>query len=1049
MSQATANAEELFRFAVTRAPVPAATRTSCIELADASAVPAWLEQAPQADFGQQFAQLQQAWLTLASCAAEPMFARLHGAASGILHVDLVKLFPAVPARAAVADVDALYTALWKFYLQGIASSLVAEDALRHVQRMIVMTALLQAMAHGDAGSMTAEQLRDAIGRKIRLPIAFSEHMRRAREARVEHMGAARRQQHEEHGQRVGALLASLAQLERLERQCVDALGHAPDAAPAKPAMAFSSKGDAADMVQRLQCAADMAPALRAATDSLQQDLKAAGVATAGLTPWQVLDEIRRTMSRQVAAVARLAGKGHGAQALTHAAPEVRQLLAPLVNASVAVGEPVSIERFGIRPLGVADLRVVRQVLVRYEKGELAHIENVMMGEEFERTHELVQRKDESIYESYEGEAESTRDTQSTERFEMGREARSAAQKWFGGQLGLNASDTYGTMSVNASVNIYTQRSSDESLMESLNRSREVTAFALDRVREAVYEQRYLSASVELREKARHKHASGTCHRVAHYRWIDKVYQAQVYNYGARAMYELMVPRPAAMFLHLTEKTQEHALAAQAPVKPDIRAFQITEATWLACAERFGVTLPPPPPMALTEYAQASYPSVMSGKPVITGMFNALDAVDKGYFAASGGCSMLWYGARDQCGITASIGTRLFSSSPDPDYQIPAQALGSETGAVTFNASGWGAIHQYTVNFYLVWLRTERALEQWQLACLDIIMSDYKAQLAAFKEKAATDPKPATMSESQMRTIEKTELRRAVLEIVRSANGSGAPAPSISQAGTPQIDVGMLGRAASEVRFFEQAFEWDQMTYRFHPYFWNGTPKQWDASAFAAHGDALFSAFLSAGFATVVLPVRTGYEDAAALYFQTGIVSGLPIEPADKALADMNREVSQRNELVDDGVPEGEAWQYRVPTSLVMLEDGGEHALPDFSATLVHPVLPFIAGGQTCDNQQYNKADWPDPAGIEVVTELRKLGYPVSFSYPSAQLGSPMGMALVRAFQHFCNQSGLAHSIGPKLLAEDGLMGPCTLRALSEARRLRRAGSWSGPALSAA
>jgi hypothetical protein len=287
----------------------------------------------------------------------------------------------------------------------------------------------------------------------------------------------------------------------------------------------------------------------------------------------------------------------------------------------------------------------------------------------------------------------------------------------------------------------------------------------------------------------------------------------------------------------------------------------------------------------------------------------------------------------------------------------------------------------------------------------------------------------------------------VLEIVRAANGGSAPAPSINQAGVPQIDVGKLGRAASEVRFFEQAFEWDQLTYRFHPYFWNGTPKQWEASSFNVQDDALFSAFLSAGFATVVLPVRTGYEDAAALYFQTGIVSGLPIEPADKALADMNREVTQRNELLDDGMPEGEAWQYRVPTSLVLLEEGGEAALPDFSAELALPALPFIGSEQVCDKQQYNRADWPEPAGIEVVTELRKLGYPVSFSYPAAQLGSPMGMALVRAFQHFCNETGLARNIGAKLLAEDGLVGPCTLRALSEARRLRRAGQWTGPSTS--
>ncbi len=70
------------------------------------------------------------------------------------------------------------------------------------------------------------------------------------------------------------------------------------------------------------------------------------------------------------------------------------------------------------------------------------------------------------------------------------------------------------------------------------------------------------------------------------------------------------------------------------------------------------------------------------------------------------------------------------------------------------------------------------------------------------------------------------------------------------------------------------------------------------------------------------------EDAAALYLQTGLILDLPVIPADEGLAGLNREVRLLNQILPvEGVAYGEPWTYRVPTSLLVLDDGTHNALP--------------------------------------------------------------------------------------------------------------------------
>ncbi|RSZ56585.1 hypothetical protein HF313_12335 [Massilia atriviolacea] len=943
MTQATANAEELFRFASTRAPEPTQAQAGLLELPDQTRVAAWIASAAELDFTAELDILAAHWAALVKRTPDAIAADLEAARQGQLTLAAETLFPI--AQNVVGDVPALHMALWQYYLQGIASGKATSAQLQRTRQLLGQVTLLQKLIAGDPDALSPESVQAALNPTLQLPAAFEEQMRLRREQQSAAQG-------DNGGQDFDAVLADLLKqidtLVQLERRLAAALDQLSAGGPHAPGTPGSGGPSDLQKVFRTQPAADIDEQFRADHAKLMQELADAHVPTATQSTFELLDELRRRIASGVATAAAMPA-GPASAAVLAAVPELGALIpaAPLFRPGT-----ISTMKFGIRPVGVADLRVVRQVLVGYEKGELANIHNVLQGEEHEHFQSRLSRADESEGNYNDGDAEVSQEETAFDRFDMGQAAFQTARKQQDRNASINLTSNYGTVNAQASTFMNNSNGGDQSRSADLRQSREIIDRAVALVRERVGRQRLRTRSAEVYESDVVRHSAPAATVRAQYRWVDKVYQAQVYTYGARAMYEVMVPAPAAMFRHLlAQQPGFGGHAGPAPLKPLLRPAEISDASWLAIAERFDVTLPPPPTSAIVEYASLTYPAGASGGTTMSGTFNSPRALEQGYAAAAAGVSMSWYGVDNQSGITASVGTRLFSSSPAGSTPIAAQAIGTNSGAVSYNASGWGQLDQFTVNFYLVWARTKAAVEKWQLECHQIIMDKYESELKLHHERLAAarageDGPYAALDEEQMRTIERTELKRAVLEIVRSGSGHAAPpSPIVIGSAAPAIAPERLEQAAREVRFFEYAFEWDQATYSFFPYFWNEGAPQWAASRFEHRGDSVFTAFLNAGFASVILPVRSGYEDAAALYLQTGIVSDIAVVPADRALADLNREVQLVNRNMPmEGAPEGAAWTYRVPTALMVLDDGTDIAFPkltppaDQAETILIPPL---------------------------------------------------------------------------------------------------------------
>lgn len=193
-------------------------------------------------------------------------------------------------------------------------------------------------------------------------------------------------------------------------------------------------------------------------------------------------------------------------------------------------EPQAGARPSIRALGWGDLIVLRERLIGYDAREIAHIENVLAGEDKAREHERMRRTEELLETETFEQVETERDLQTSERFELQVEAEKTIDSQFAVEAGLNTSGRYGLTRVETSLDVGFQRSIQESQRRSSELAKEVVARSVEKVQRSVRELRRRLTIEELRELNRHSisntapDASGAApaHRVGLYYLIVSV-----------------------------------------------------------------------------------------------------------------------------------------------------------------------------------------------------------------------------------------------------------------------------------------------------------------------------------------------------------------------------------------------------------------------------------------------------------------------------------------------------------------------------------------------
>jgi hypothetical protein len=594
-------------------------------------------------------------------------------------------------------------------------------------------------------------------------------------------------------------------------------------------------------------------------------------------------------------------------------------------------EPALAERCNFQA-GVGDLLMVKQTLKAYEVAEFAHVENVLAGEERLREHRRLNVREEITSTEEERETEKERNLQSTERNEMQSEAEKTVKAQFQLEAGLQVSGSYGpAVSFSASLNAGFSTSTEETTRKAVSYSREVTEKTSERVRERVKTEtrrRMLEQVEELNRHGIDNKPATNGHIRGIYRWLNKVYDAQVFNYGKRMMFEFVVPEPAAYLLYALV---ENPPRDETLVKPDLPTYlggplkpsHLGRANYQNWVAKYQVRNAPVPPAEFQTVAVFDKQDHIEGGSTF-GRATKVD-VPPGYeaYAATVMSDYIFTAGQDHV-FHVMVGGTSFDRTPT--WGAEYKALGSRQKDVGIAYKLWRT-WAFTIAIEVHCKLTAEGFGKWQQAAYDSIMEAYLVQKSVYEEKLAAKAIQQGVNilgrnPLENRRIEREELKKLVIMMM---TGTTSIARNSMQPTTePNIDIQKACSNGAWIRFFENAFEWNNLLYVLYPYFW-GRKARWITALHFTDPDLDFAAFLKAGAARVQVPVRPGFEKAIAHFCQFGeIWEGNDPPLRDDALyVPIIEEITENLGKLDEGVPfpEGsQPWEVRIPTSLVLLQN---------------------------------------------------------------------------------------------------------------------------------
>lgn len=272
-------------------------------------------------------------------------------------------------------------------------------------------------------------------------------------------------------------------------------------------------------------------------------------------------ELLRTVGERGLSRGNLRGRGRHDELLD------RQL-GSVLGSPLALPEFIESDYLSKFSVGVGDLMVVKQHIRAYEASEIAHIENVMASERRERTHRQLDSSEETFVTELETEVEKETELATTERFELSEEASRTIKEEQQLSFGLSLSARYGPTVEFGSEFEYGRRDSREETTESsTSYAKEIVERSLERVRERVLRKRTTRVLQELEETNVHAFDPRPENIAGIYQFVEKIYEAQVFDYGKREMFDLMVPEPASYLWDLREDQERQEGELEEPVPP--------------------------------------------------------------------------------------------------------------------------------------------------------------------------------------------------------------------------------------------------------------------------------------------------------------------------------------------------------------------------------------------------------------------------------------------------------------------------------------------------
>lgn len=410
------------------------------------------------------------------------------------------------------------------------------------------------------------------------------------------------------------------------------------------------------------------------------------------------------------------------------------------------------------------------------------------------------------------------------------------------------------------------------------------------------------------------------------------------NYGKRLTYEFAIPEPSRFLKDALYKKADTGanpdLDLIVPTKPthpteltsfDISgAADITESNYQMIASKYNAIVNAP----LDEYIRVGKTFIKEEKGYDAfGQGSEID-LPNDYIAVSG--NVIW-------SVVAEVGSNTYMSIKLGNTR---QKLVGLTNNITVNynftdgyvdnipfALYFNRVHTGSFSVTVVCKRSQEAYKTWQDATYNAILDAYQDRLQEYNDfqlsqqdiSLGEDGARIKFNPGFNRKMEQRELKKYAIELLTKSTDIVVSKDNFADSsGSSEINAdSSFAKHTEVVKFFEQAYEWDLMSYQLYPYYYSNKASWEKLISEKEDGDPIFQAFLQSGMARVVVPVRPGFESAVNWYQATG-----EIWNGEGLVSDINDDLylSVVEEMLETpGEPVGDSWKTQVPTSLTIVQ----------------------------------------------------------------------------------------------------------------------------------
>lgn len=600
------------------------------------------------------------------------------------------------------------------------------------------------------------------------------------------------------------------------------------------------------------------------------------------------------------------------------------------------------EKHGSTPqifiLGTGDSYRVDTKFDEYLRGELVHTETVLRGSTKTSNFRKLDRVDEFEETFSSKEEEQSNEVSSDDRFKLESEIESQNKSENEQNFGATLTASYGTASVSANYGM----SSSTASADKARKAREISQRKMNRAVSSIKSKTETLRSVrkitETERTSGFEVTNPDPSFTAYYHAIDKVYSNQLMCLGKRLMIRVCMQESMAFLLRCMASGDHEGATLEKPVSPD-EAYNpllgkklsspadITPADYEAWVAFFGLSGATPPPGNTTASAMSKGNRASDDDwPVEGGSITIPD----GYEARSAIINVMMSGGSGRY-IAATVGTSdmtVFNASGKVTRTLPG--IQGTTHFAQRGKSGQSWAVTYTLDCF----PTSEKMDEWRLSVYDAIWLDYERKKSDYENMIQSMKHEAGIQiQGRNPKANANLIREELYKIVL-----GATFPQFFYRGfnamkfgykcvdgvaggipIPEPDFEDAKIEGEWVTFMSQLYEFENMTFKFEPYFF-GNRRKWCNLRKLTDVDPLFEQAISSGYVSIDIPIAEDMEPAFFHYLQTGEIfsgNGMPVmgDPLYQAIA-----LELKDAQTSNGVECEAPWKLVLPTSLALIDE---------------------------------------------------------------------------------------------------------------------------------